>query len=82
MKSGDLSAMPLNLTPAYIELIKVGTKEQASSLGGLTKREMFAMTAMQGILSADVHSDRLFAEVAEWSVKQADALLAELEKTK
>lgn len=50
---------------------------------GLTKREMFAMHAMQGIMS-NAFSDHTYANwaesIAEEAVKQADALLAELEK--
>ena len=46
---------------------------------GLTKREMFAAMAMQGILASD---DRLSGNVARWAVEYADELLKELEKTK
>ncbi|HEY3494566.1 MAG TPA: hypothetical protein VGK73_07765 [Polyangiaceae bacterium] len=48
---------------------------------GLTIREAFAMAAMQGFLST-YHSSNcvLFSEVAEQSVRQADALLAALSK--
>ena len=47
---------------------------------GLTKREQFAMTALQGILSCD---NSEFTNVAAISaVAHADALLAELEKAK
>lgn len=55
---------------------------------GLTKRERFAMAAMQGILSSPYYSD--FCDqpdnyekpkaAAEAAVKHADALLEELEK--
>ena len=47
---------------------------------GLTKREMFAAMAMQGILSSG--SDAAGGTVARWAVEYADELLAELEKTK
>lgn len=44
---------------------------------GLTKREAFAMAAMQGILSKNpVGAER----VAETAVEQADALIAALNK--
>jgi hypothetical protein len=46
---------------------------------GLTKREAFAMAAMQGIL-AHPDSSGSAQEIAEWSVYQADALLAEIAK--
>lgn len=45
---------------------------------GLTKRELFAMAAMQGLRSTGDYSDR--HEVARIAVAQADALLAELAK--
>lgn len=45
---------------------------------GMTKREMFAMSAMQGLCT---HKDYLwFGDAAKAAVKYADALLAELEK--
>jgi hypothetical protein len=47
---------------------------------GLTKREYFAGLAMQGYLNERHSLDN--KTLAEWSVKMADALLAELEKTK
>lgn len=47
---------------------------------GLTKRELFAAMAMQGILSrthpADVSADAM----AQWAMVRADALLAALEE--
>ncbi|WDI91946.1 hypothetical protein [Xanthomonas campestris] len=51
----------------------------------MTKREAFAMAAMQGYCGAPGDSFRRDADVsfrgmAEMSVKQANALLAELEK--
>ena len=48
---------------------------------GLTKREMMAMAAMQGLCahSGDYHT---FADMASDAVNYADALLAELERTK
>lgn len=43
---------------------------------GLTKRELFAAMAMQGLDIASLAPQK----VAEWCVEYADALLAELEK--
>ncbi|CAM0104889.1 hypothetical protein VPHPS15B6_0045 [Vibrio phage PS15B-6] len=60
--------------------------------GGLTKREMFAMNAMQGILSnsggviqGNNHTGTGWCnsnaqDLAKWSLECADALLAELDK--
>lgn len=50
---------------------------------GLTKREMFAMAAMQGILSSlNDDFDIQPSDLARCSISNADALLAELERTK
>ena len=45
---------------------------------GLTKREYFAGLAMQGMASSDL----TYEDIAHDAVKMADALLAELDKTK
>jgi hypothetical protein len=47
---------------------------------GLTKREMFAVMAMQGILSSG--SDAAAGNVTRWAVEYADELLKALEETK
>ncbi|MBL4798309.1 MAG: hypothetical protein JKY50_12910 [Oleispira sp.] len=50
---------------------------------GLTKREHFAGLAMQGLLSnANLSGDSDCADVIRDSMDMADALLAELERTK
>lgn len=46
--------------------------------GGLTKRELFAAMAMQGLLTNPEFSASL--REANWAVKAADALIAELTK--
>ena len=72
MKNGDMPAMP-------IELNGFGQYAPEAHIG-LTKREMFAMAAMQGICSNP--DDRYtYEQLAGHAVKHADALLAELEKT-
>ena len=51
---------------------------------GLTKREYFAAMAMQGICASganDFNTDHV-QQIAEIAVKQADALLTALDKTK
>ena len=72
MKNADLPAMPIELN---------GFGQYAPEAHtGLTKREMFAMAAMQGICSNP--NDRYtYEQLAGHAVKHADALLAELEKT-
>lgn len=72
IKNGDLPAMP-------IELSGFGQYAPEAHVG-LTKREMFAMAAMQGLLSNE--PDRQPYYIAADSVIMADALLAELERTK
>lgn len=58
------------------------TDYNAPGVPGLTKREYFACAAMQGLLAADSEYDQGAAEIATWAVKQSDALIAELNKTK
>jgi hypothetical protein len=48
--------------------------------GGLTKRELFAAMAMQGLLANPAYADH--GPLAPAAVFHADALLAELEKSK
>jgi len=74
IKNGDLPAMPTTIFQ------QIGDIAECHSAGGLNKREMFAMAALQGILSCD---NSEFTNVAAISaVAHADALLAELERTK
>lgn len=69
--------------------------EETLAVGGLTKRELFAAMAMQGILSRDLTAnpyttgrlaeqahvaDRNRHDVARQALESADALLAELAK--
>lgn len=70
MKNANLPAMP--------------TQEvHLDAYHGLTKREMFAMAAMQGLLASLTADDYLIpCELARSAVLDADALLAELERTK
>ena len=75
MKNADKPAMPQNdAITSNVNILPVDCL-------GLTKREMFAMAAMQGILSSLTDdSDMSPSELARCSVRNADALLAELEK--
>ena len=81
MKNSDMPASPT----IYADMGANGQREIFSDNTGLTKREMFAMAAMQGLCAAHdqngtwSHSDR---DVALEAVLRADALLAELERTK
>jgi hypothetical protein len=75
IKNGGLPAMPQ--TNSDNLCMQTGTPKPMHS--ELTKREMFAMAAMQGLLAYD--SDRLHQDVAPDAIAYADALLAELERT-
>lgn len=87
MKNSDMPAMPSkaeisNTDEAFAYQLDHGSKFQ---FPGLTKREMFAMHAMHGLISSDYKngSEKMNSEdVALMSVDYADALLAELERTK
>ena len=72
MKNADMPAHP-------IELSGFGLYAPEAHYG-LTKREMFAMAAMQGLCahSGDYHE---FSHLASDAVNYADSVLAELEKT-
>lgn len=94
MNNAALPAMPLS-GDAYQDFAAYdGTKNTSYNpeCQGLTKREMFAMHAMQGLLSNSggvvqsnsmsgtgfCNSDEKF--LAQWSIACADALLEELNK--
>ena len=94
MKNADMPAMPLT-GDAYHDFSSYGGTSKTSynpECQGLTKREMFAMNAMQGILSnsggviqGNNHTGTGWCnssakDLAEWSLECADALLKELEK--
>jgi len=80
-QNGSTPAMPIYLTEAIIRAAENGADEVVDRVSGLTKREMFAMAAMQG-LRACTDEVYLAEDLARHSVDYADALLAELEKTK
>jgi len=59
-----------------------GSTEIVLNNEGLTKRELLAAMAMQGILASDTENQHNNKNVVGWSVEAADALLAELAKEK
>lgn len=80
-KNADMPAMPLvneHGHPFHASSVAFDNHPLTS---GLTKREMFAMAAMQGMCShsGDYH---LHEHLAHDALMYADALLAELESTK
>jgi hypothetical protein len=52
------------------------------SVCGLTTRELFAAMAMQGFCANASMTDNTPGEIARYSTGQADALIAELNKSK
>ena len=77
MKNGDMPASPIFNEQGFPSL-ESGNKD--SPISGLTKRETFAMVAMQGLLSAvDGEGTWTGLDCSDQAVKEADALLAALE---
>jgi hypothetical protein len=78
MKNADLPAMPFTEEPYPIDAINTNYGAVAT---GLTKREYFAVLAMQGLCA---HSGDYYTgtDLAQDAVMYADALLAELERAK
>ena len=54
--------------------------ENPPVFSGLSKREAFAMAAMQGLLSNPEDTDTSCESTAECAVEMADVLIAELNK--
>ena len=82
MKNADMPAMPQTVTDSSDGSGLVGSHME-DEWSGLTKREMLAMHAMQGITGNgfDDYTSAGWAEgIARDAVKLADALLVELEK--
>ena len=78
MKNADMPAMPVSITDNQ----EVQAPYYAHSASGITKREMIAMHAMQGILASGNADDFVVGDevgFAGFAVSCADALLAELE---
>jgi len=85
MKNADRPASPIISSGNWKDVDDVGMGYPALKNGfGLTKRERFAMAAMQGLLSAHNH-DGVWTGVnvcAEQAVMEADALLSALQGDK
>lgn len=78
--NGDLPAMPTNIDSKTLAC--VGRMDNMDDYyrqqAGLTKREQFAMAAMQGLLS----KYGVYSDAASDAARCADALLTELERAK
>ena len=73
IKNGDMPAMPIQLADGEV------WSHECDTADGLTKREMMAMHIAAGLISDPQVKTH---QVAEDAVRVADALLAELERTK
>ena len=84
--NGTMPAMPCEVVEQYhIEESQAPKgaptlRERKVMSGGMTKREMMAMHMFAGLLARDGKPDIQYE--AELAIKAADALLAELERTK
>lgn len=73
MKNSSESAFPY---------VAVPYQSEHTNNPGLTKRELIAAMAMQGLLANMGSQDNaLTTNIARWAVDYADALLIELEKS-
>ena len=83
MKNADMPAMPvIDEEQSFpVDMERYGSKEATLRFAfGMTKREMMAMHMFAGLIARDGKPDIQYE--AELAIKAADALLAELERTK
>lgn len=81
MKNADMPAMPIFSDNAEPCIVSDRETRVAVPATGLTKREMMAMHILSGMLSSE-NFNPTREQAASFAVGQADALLAELERTK
>ena len=84
MDNGNLPAHPLT-GDAYLDLNGGAMAEGSFEPGmGMTKREAFAMAAMQGLLAnsepTSWSDSQYYDQISKQAVNHADKLLAELSK--
>ena len=65
---------------SYDNMLINRTLDKLEAITALTKREQFAMAAMQGLLSKSGITRTDLAPITEASCEIADALIAELDK--
>ena len=89
MKNADMPAMPvIDEEQSFpVDMERYGSKEATLRFAfGMTKREMMAMHIMSGYVANSKAGEAgelmCMHDVASYSVECADALLAELERTK
>lgn len=78
MNNADMPAMPLPLATAQDGEV-IDTGDYCPHNNGLTKREAFAMAAMQGCLACDTENQLSADTIAHQSIECANALLKALE---
>lgn len=78
----DMPAMPVCSGSETSEYNGTSYTKNFLDSNGLTKREEIARSNMQGILSNPEYACHGLSKAAKVAVEAADALLAELEKTK
>lgn len=85
MRNENMPANPIFGSDGVLSRIREGhTKMPEDACGGLTKRERFALAAMQGICSNPSYgptTTQQYRFAAEDAVKQADAVLKHLWET-
>tara|TARA_R110000851_G_scaffold254808_2_gene407410 strand:+ start:282 stop:527 length:246 start_codon:yes stop_codon:yes gene_type:complete len=79
VSNGDMPINPITMDNGHPYHASQVCFENTPLVSGLTKREAFAMAAMQGILSHSFGRGNP-DELADQSIKCADALLKELAK--
>jgi len=72
MTNADMPA-----TPIRFSLEQNKPLEQCGT-SGLTKREIFAMAAMQGMFASNTHARLAGTDICDLSIKYADHLLSKL----
>jgi hypothetical protein len=81
VENGRLPAAPVECTMTNTGVIGKQTGPSSAMLTGLTKREAFAIAAMQGLAAWSHHDSTTWTvdDVARKAVQAADALLAALD---
>jgi len=76
--NGDMPVTPIVMESGHPYHASQVCFENTPLVTGLTKREAFAMAAMQGLLSTEQGCNQRNMIIAERAVEIADALLKEL----
>jgi hypothetical protein len=77
---GDLYPVLFRSKQEFLEYWGLGATLEVVESNQLTKREMFAMAAMQGLLASPDYLTLKWETIADYSVDAADALLTKLKE--